>query len=46
MPFQFSLQEVLEYRAQIEEIRQREMQEIEQQVNYVTDLLNRARDNQ
>lgn len=43
MPFAFSLQEVLEYRIRVEEIRQREFAEAQRQVEYVQGLIDRAR---
>jgi flagellar FliJ protein len=44
MAFQFSLQEVLEYRQRLEETAQAEMQEVRQRVEYVEDLINQAQD--
>ena len=43
MPFRFSLQEVLEYRRRIEEMRQREMHDMQRQVDYVQGLVTQAR---
>src|SRR5690242_16630543 len=43
MPFNFSLQEVLEYRLRLEEIKQREFAEAQRQVDYVQGLIDRAR---
>jgi flagellar export protein FliJ len=44
MPFQFSLEEVLEYRRRLEEIRQREMAEAQQRADYVERLITEAQD--
>lgn len=43
MPFKFSLQEVLDYRGRIEEVRQGEMLAARRQVEYVENVLERAR---
>ena len=43
MPFRFSLQEVLDYRRRIEEIRQAEMQETLRRAEYVEGLIRQAR---
>ncbi len=43
MAFQFSLQEVLDYRQRLEESAQAEMQEVRQRVEYVEDLITQAR---
>lgn len=44
MPFRFSLEEVLEYRRQSEELRQREVATVQNQVDHVSGLLAQARD--
>jgi len=46
MPFKFSLREVFEYRRQMEETRQREMQQALRQVEYVEGLIQEARERQ
>lgn len=43
MPFHFSLDEVLEHRVHIEELRRRELHEIQEQVENVEHLLGEAR---
>ena len=42
MPFRFSLQEVLDYRQRVEEMRQREMGEMQRQVDHVANLIAQA----
>ena len=42
--FRFSLVEVLDYRKRIEEIRQREMSEVQRNVEYLEDLIERAKE--
>jgi flagellar export protein FliJ len=46
VPFKFSLQAVLDLRRRVEELRQREMQEISKQVEYVESLIRQARNRQ
>jgi len=43
MPFRFSLQEVLDYRKRIEEMRQRELGETQRSVDRVENLIGQAR---
>ena len=43
MPFRFTLQDVLEYRMRLEEMRQREFAEINRQVEHMRDLISQAR---
>ncbi len=43
MPFRFSLQEVLDYRHRIEEVRQAEMEQMRRQVEEVRGLIQQAR---
>ena len=43
MPFRFSLQEVLDYRRRLEEMRQTELQETVRRVEYVENLVRQAR---
>ncbi|MBN1866131.1 flagellar export protein FliJ [Candidatus Sumerlaeota bacterium] len=42
--FRFSLEDVLDYRRRIEEYRQREMNEVQRNIDYVEDLMAQARD--